>query len=272
MIRLFLLGCIAFSICSFQLLPENDSNATKKRKTPYKTGEFIKWKVRYGFINAGFATLSLSEYEINNKKYYHAVGKGWSTGIVHAFFKIKDRYESYFDPVTKHPIRFIRKIDEGGHWKHREIEFDSYSKKVTVKDFKTKKTTSHTVTKDVQDMISSFYSLRETPLQQLSVGSEVTKNLFFDFEIFPFKIKILGKETIKTRFGYIDCLKIRPYVQHGGVFKEKESVTMWITNDSNLLPIQIKAQLVVGSLKADLYEYSGLSNEIKISREKKRRG
>ena len=231
MIQSFSLGCIALFLCSFylsiQTTETNSSKSTKNEKHPYKSGEYLKWRVSYGFINAGFATLSLNKSEINNKKYYYAVGKGWSTGIVRAFFKIEDRYESYFDPETMRPFRFIREINEGGHWKHREMEFNPDSKKVTVKDFKTNRTTDHRITKEVHDMISSFYSIRETQFKKLSVGDEVRKDLFFDFEIFPFKIRVLGKQTMKTKFGYIDCIKIRPYVQSGKVFREKESVTMW---------------------------------------------
>ena len=60
---------------------------------------------------------------------------------------------------------------------------------------------------------------------------------------------------MKTKFGTINTIKIRPYVQSGRVFKASESVTMWITDDKNNIPVQIKADLVVGSLKADLHDY-----------------
>ena len=265
--------CIVLFICTFYLSVEYLVGKTDSIKEPYyssyKAGEHLKWRVHYGFINAGFATLSLKGSQIDNKKHYHAVMKGWSTGIVNAFFKVKDQYESYFDAETKQPRRFIRKVNEGKYWNHREMEFNLHDKEVRVEDFKAKKVTTHSVTKNIQDMISAFYSLRETPIKQLKVGNEIKKNLFFDFEVYHFKIKILNKETIKTKFGYIDCLKVLPYVQSGKVFKEKESVTVWITNDSNLLPVRIKAELVIGSLKFDLYEYSGLSNKINFRKRRK---
>ena len=55
---------------------------------------------------------------------------------------------------------------------------------------------------------------------------------------------------------------IRPYVQEGRVFKESESVTMWITDDANMIPVSVKASLVVGSLNADIYEYKNLKYPI----------
>ncbi|MNR34809.1 hypothetical protein D3C85_1526110 [compost metagenome] len=58
----------------------------------------------------------------------------------------------------------------------------------------------------------------------------------------------------------------KPLVQTGRVFKEKESVTLWITDDNNKVPIRIKADLAVGSLKADLDEYKGLKNPFKAKK------
>ena len=56
----------------------------------------------------------------------------------------------------------------------------------------------------------------------------------------------------------------RPYVQAGRVFKEEESLTVWISDDENKVPLRIKASLAVGSLKADLEEVKGLSHPLKV--------
>ncbi|HEU0125774.1 MAG TPA: DUF3108 domain-containing protein, partial [Flavobacterium sp.] len=47
---------------------------------------------------------------------------------------------------------------------------------------------------------------------------------------------------------------------------EKESLTLWITDDVNKVPIRIKADLAVGSLKADLDEYKGLKSPLKVKK------
>jgi hypothetical protein len=56
----------------------------------------------------------------------------------------------------------------------------------------------------------------------------------------------------------------RPLVQAGRVFKEEESLTVWISDDDNKIPIRIKASLAVGSLKADIEAFKGLKNSFKI--------
>ena len=88
--------------------------------------------------------------------------------------------------------------------------------------------------------------------------------MFFDDETTKFKLKFIGKEDIDTKFGTVSTMIFRPLVQSGRVFKEEESLTVWISDDENKLPIRIKASLAVGSIKADLESFKGLQNSFKI--------
>ena len=74
----------------------------------------------------------------------------------------------------------------------------------------------------------------------------------------------MGKETIRTSFGKVTCFKFRPYVMAGRVFKEEESLTLWVSADKNRIPIRIKADLAIGSLRADLEAFKGLKHQFKI--------
>jgi hypothetical protein len=77
-------------------------------------------------------------------------------------------------------------------------------------------------------------------------------------------LKFLGYEDIDTKFGIVPTMIFRPLVQSGRVFKEEESLTVWISNDDNKLPIRIKASLAVGSIKADLDAFKGLKYSFKV--------
>ena len=85
-----------------------------------------------------------------------------------------------------------------------------------------------------------------------------------DDGIFDFKLKYLGKEVLKTKFGKVECYKFRPMVQSGRVFKEQESLSLWVSADDNRIPIRISADLAVGAIKADLDAYNGLKHQFKI--------
>ena len=130
---------------------------------------------------------------------------------------------------------------------------------------KTKTQASFAIQENVQDMVSAFYYLRNNyKTETIKEGDEVSLNMFFDEENFNFKLKFLGREDLKTEFGVIKTLKFRPYVMAGRVFKEKESLTLWISADDNKIPLRIQANLAVGSLRADLEAFRGLKHPFKI--------
>lgn len=231
---------------------------SQKEVPAFKSGEKLWYKMSYsGFLKAGTAVLELNEVELDGKKVFYSKGSGWTSGIIKWFFKIDDVYESYFDKDTIKPYYFKRKIDEGGYKKHRNTQFNYDSKEAYVQDFINQKDTIIAFS-NVQDMMSSFYYLRTQDVKGMKKGDEIAIDMFMDSQVYPFKLRYLGKEVLKTKFGKINTLVFRPLVQSGRIFKAEESVTIWITDDANKIPIKMQADLSVGSLRAELQQYQGL--------------
>lgn len=234
-------------------------------QSPYKNGEWLNFKLSYsGWIKAGKASLTLKEDKLNELYHVKAIGK--TTGPIKWFFKVEDYYQSYFSNKTGLPKKFIRKINEGGHTKNLIIDFDQTTNKAIVNNIK-KNSVKEFVTKpNVHDMLSVFYFLRNNySLDQIKKTKDLSVDMFFDSENYEFKMKFLGLDTINTKFGKIKCIKLRQFVQSGRVFKEKESLTLWISADNNKIPIRIKADLVVGSIRVDLDAFSGLNHPFEIN-------
>lgn len=241
------------------------TNSFIQKEDAFSTGEWFKFRIHYGMVNAGYASLEIKEATRNNKKVHHVIGKGWTTGMTKFFFKVEDDYQSFFDKETGKPYQFLRKIDEGGYTKHQEGFFNQANNTVLVKDYKKKTENTYSVSENVQDVVSSFYYLRNHPnIDKLKVGESIVLDMFFDDETIKFKLKYIGRENIKTKFGKIPCMIFRPYVQSGRVFKEEESLTVWVSDDNNKMPVRIKASLAVGSLKADLDAFKGLKHSFKV--------
>ena len=259
------LGFILILLFSCGVFAQNGS-AYAEKPSSFKAGEWLKFRIHYGFLNASYATLHVLNDSIGNIPVYHVVGKGKTTGFASLFFKVDDTYESYFDKKDGKPYRFIRKVDEGGYTKDMEINFDYSQDLAVLDDKKNKKKFNFAIQDGIQDLISGFYYLRNRyEYEDLEIGKSLELNMLYDDDgIFPFRLKYLGKEILRTKYGKVECLKFRPYVQSGRVFKEQESLSLWVSNDRNKIPIRIKADLVVGSIKADLDGYNGLKNQFKI--------
>jgi Protein of unknown function (DUF3108) len=240
-------------------------SAVSQTESAYNVGEWFKFRIHYGLVTAGYATLEVKEATRNNKKVFHTVGNGYTTGMTKMFFKVNDDYQSFIDKTTSKPYQFVRKVDEGGYIRNEEGFFNQDNNTIVVKDYKNNTEKSFSVTENVQDIVSSFYYLRNHPtIDKLKVGESIIIDMFFDGEVVKFKLKFMGRETIDTKFGTAKTMIFRPLVQSGRVFKEEESLTVWISDDGNKIPLRIKASLAVGSLKADLEAFKGLKNPFMV--------
>ena len=229
----------------------------KLNQTAFKKGEFLRYDVTYGYFSAATATLEIADFSkrINGRNTFHVVGKGKSAGALNWFFKVEDRYETYIDEQAILPWKFIRHVREGGYELDRDIRFDQYLNTATVTQNGDK---DYNVEPNTQDLLSAFYYARTLDMQDAEIGQEFVINTFFDRKMYPLKFKFLGSEVVTTDLGSFNCLKFRPMVEKGRVFKEEEDMTLWVSDDANKVPIRLKSDLLVGSIEMDLVEHKNL--------------
>lgn len=231
------------------------------------SGEVLSYRIHYGIFNAGTATLSTQAVNYKNTPHLYVRGVGRTTGAVNAFFKVEDLYESYISYETGLPSFYVRNVQEGSYKQHLETTF--HHENTTLSLLNKRENTPRKVIKSVpgvQDMLSAFYHLRGLDAEKLKIGSIHNINIWIDDEMFPFQIHVAGTEMVKTKFGKINCLRIIPLVKSGRVFKEKEGVTLWVSNDKNHVPIAISAKLLVGSLRADLSSFKNVKYPLVFSK------
>jgi hypothetical protein len=250
-------GLLAFMPESKRAKTQEIEPIRKLNQTAFKKGEFLRYDVSYGYFSAATATLKIAgvSKKMNGRNTFHIIGKGQSAGALNWFFKVEDRYETYIDEEAILPWKFIRHVREGDYELDRDIRFNQYMNTATVTQNGDK---DYHVEPNTQDLLSAFYYARTLDMQDAEIGQEFIINTFFDREIYPLKFKFLGPEIVKTALGSFNCLKFRPMVEKGRVFKEEEDMTLWVSDDANKVPIRVKSELLVGSIEMDLVEYKNL--------------
>ena len=83
----------------------------------YEAGEWLKFRIHYGLITAGQATLEVKSELLNDQEVFHIIGFGETTGMTSWFFKVEDHYQSYVLKDKDLPVRFVRNINEVGYKK-----------------------------------------------------------------------------------------------------------------------------------------------------------
>lgn len=222
----------------------------------FRPGEKLKFRIHYGILDAGEATLEVHNdiQKFGGRDCYRVIGIGNSVGAFNWFFKVRDRYESLVDKQAIVPWYFIRRVNEGGYIINQNVSFNHY-----VDSAKSEKTTIK-IPDNTQDLISSFYYARTIDFSKAKEGDIFQITGYLDDEVFPMNLKFIGRETIKSKKGTFRCLKLRPMLQEGRVFKEQEDMTIWVSDDKNKIPIRVQTDILIGSIKMDLVDFTNLAN------------
>jgi hypothetical protein len=230
------------------------------RNTSFNAGEVISFVVFYNvvglYVNAGNASFTTTLERLNNKPVYHVVGDGKTNSSYDWIFKVRDKYESYFDTATLQPYKFIRNIEEGGYKKYENVTFNQVAN--------TALTTSGVfkVPNCVQDVLSAIYYARNINFDKYKPNDKIPFSLFMDNEVFNMYVRYLGKETLKTKYGKFRTIKFKPLLVKGTMFEGGERMTVWVTDDANKVPVRIESPIVVGTVKVDMMGYKNLRHPL----------
>lgn len=229
----------------------------------YKAGENLKYLMYYGWFDGGNASLVLHNDTINRKNVYHVRMHAKSIGLTDRLYHVNDIYESYFDMHSGLPEKAIRDIREGKYKYYNEVVYNQEENFVM-----SQKSGKVKVPPQSFDILSSFYYLRNLLLEkELTPDTIIKINSYFGDEVFPLILRYKGKETISTKLGTVRCIKFMPVTEVGRVFKTKDDMEIWFSDDQNRLPVRVRFSLFVGSLKCDLIEYSGLMHDFDFEKD-----
>ena len=222
----------------------------------FQDGESISFTVFYSviglYVNAGSATFTTSVEKLNNKTVYHVVANGSSNPSYDWIFKVRDRYESYFDTANLQPMKFIRNVDEGGYKTIENVTFNLQANTaITTKGvFK--------VPNCVQDVLSAIYYARNIDFNKYKVDDKIPFDMFLDNQVYSLYMRYLGKEVVKTKYGKFRTIKFSPLLVKGTIFAGGEKMAVWVSDDANHLPLRIESPITVGSVKVDMMQYKNL--------------
>ena len=226
----------------------------------FQNEEKISYTVFYSvigiYVNAGSATFTANLERFSGKPVYHVVGLGSSNPSYDWVFKVRDRYESYIDTGNMQPQKFLRNIDEGGYKQQENVTFNN--EKNTATSLKG----TIQIPNCAQDVLSSIYYARNIDYNKYKPNDKIPFCMFLDNAVYDLYIKYLGKEQIKTKYGTFNAIKFKPLLVKGTIFDGGEKMTVWVTDDSNHIPIRIESPIAVGSVKVDMMGYVKLRHPL----------
>jgi hypothetical protein len=228
----------------------------KVENTAFKEGEKLTFDVKYGFVTAGVAIMSIPKIRrISGRNAYHVNFEVNSVPSFDWVFKVRDKYESYVDVEGLFPWRFEQHIREGNYSRDFSAFFDQRRGKAKTSEGE------YPIPKNVHDIISAFYFARTVNYSNMKIGDKIELQNFYKDKVYDLDVKFLGRERITVAAGTFDCVIVEPLVQEGGLFKSEGNIVIWLSDDQLKVPIKVKTKVVIGSIDAELTAFEGLNGK-----------
>ncbi len=218
----------------------------------FRPGEYLEFEIAWKFFKAGTATMSVADTLYRDRPCYHIKTTARSSSTIDAFYKVRDRVESFVDKEGLFPWKFEKHLREGKFRRDRFTEFDQTRQIATLK----KDTID--VPPYVQDILSRFYYVRILPLE---VGKHFDIENLTDRKVYPLRILVHKKETVKVPAGRFKCIVVEPVLRGEGLFNQKGRLMIWLTDDVRKMPVMMKSEVFIGTVDVKLRKYRNTVGE-----------
>jgi len=228
------------------------------QQSAFAVGERLVFDVGYGFITAGEAIMSVPAYDtIAGHQCYQVKFQVNSTSTFSWIYEVRDRYETHLDVDGIFPWHFEQHIREGHYRRDFIADFDQTNHIVKTSEGQ------YSIPPRVHDIMSAFYYARTIDYSQRSIGDRIHLQNFYKDSTYELDVKFLGRQTISVDAGTFNCLIVEPMAKEGGLFKSDGRILLWLSDDERKIPVKVSTKVVIGSIVAELREYSGINGELK---------
>jgi hypothetical protein len=235
--------------------PQTDEKFRNITNEAFTVGESLSYGVYYGPVRAGTAEISVPSWEyVDGRKCYRIEFSLKSAKFFDVFYKVRDRYLTILDAQGLFPWRFEQHIREGGY-KHDFVAWFDQSEHTAM----TSDGGPYQIKPYTQDIVSVFFYARTLDFTHLKIGEKIHFENFYDNKVYPLDVKYLGQQDVETKAGKFHCQIIEPIIVEGGLFRTKGRIVAWLSDDKQRIPVKIQAEVLIGSVNAELESYAGLT-------------
>jgi hypothetical protein len=233
-----------------------NSKASEKSFS-FHPGEKLTFTVKWSFIPAGEAILEILPIEnMNGGAAYHFVMRAHTYPAIDLFYKVRDRIDAFTDIEMTHSILY--KKQKSGKHKENVIVTFNWEKQEARYSNQGKNRKPIAVQHGSFDPLSVFYAFR---LHDLKTDTKIKIPVTDGKKCVMGKATVVNREKITVANKTYDTYLVEPDLKHiGGVFEKSKTAKLkiWVTADTQRIPVKIKSKVIVGSFVAELTSIEGI--------------
>jgi hypothetical protein len=169
---------------------------------------------------------------------------------------VEDRYQTFVDTEGLFPWKFTQRLREGGYKRDFEAEFDQRLLLARTSEG------TYPIPPYVHDVVSAFYYSRTFDFDSMRPGQKTLLKNFYNDSTYSLNVKFLGYQKVSVDAGTFDTYLVEPLMTEGGLFRAEGRILIWLSRDERRIPIKVSTEVPVGSIDAELREYSGLTGPL----------
>ncbi len=173
-------------------------------------------------------------------------------GLFKFFYPVDDTFTTAVRGPLKLPYRYEVHQREGSMEVHRLTIYDQEKFEVRYRKHNNPPTL-YSVVGPVYNEFSSFFITRALRLQR---EKQQIVPSFVDKKRHMVPVKVFGREKKETLFGRRNTIKVMPKMNFKGLYDKDGDTVFWLTDDACRIPVEIRSKILIGSLVAELVEYS----------------
>lgn len=267
--RIVLVSC-GLIFC-FQIAHSQIVKPKSFKNNVFGFGEELSYKATFLGMTAGKATTRVdkSQHKILGNTCYKIDVIGETSDWISWVTRVKDIWGAYIDTTQFLTRATYRNIREGKYRKDEWVTFDhdAHQASVQVIDKKTNKykpAKVYPLPASTTDIVGGFMQLRFVDFDNIKKGDTISIIGFHEDASYPLKIAYMGKEVVKTKVGKIPCHVLTPKMPKNELFDGTNSISVWISDDKNKIPVKFSAKMFVGHTGIELTGFKGLKHGLKL--------
>jgi hypothetical protein len=242
-------------------LPAWEKSVTTKKPGPHLRGRpvYLSFQVSWdGKINSAKVDFIFGKPDKRYPQYEIAQLYGRSSGVAKTLFPYKYNFTSFLQKSDYRPAIFSAiesdrdEVRETTNYYRRSVTSTEITKPFRKgKAPKTKKGTFTFTRAPVYDLLSAFIYIRSLDLK---VGDEIVMVLHPFAGPYLARVRVLGREVHRG----LKCFRLDLRIQKIGPkmnligFDKMKTATMWLSDDRERLPIELRTEVFIGDVRAIL--------------------
>ncbi|MDD3627814.1 MAG: DUF3108 domain-containing protein [bacterium] len=247
---LFYLSERSFGPVVGKLFLKNDEIKLKKvQNSAFKEGEYIIYEIKYGPIKAGYSTMTIPEVmDLRGYKVYHCVSEARTSKFFDFTYKVRNKYESFFEVNSFASLKYIENSKEGDREKYRETYYNIDTLTGKYED------TEFGIAPNAADVVAALYYVRT---QNLQPGKVIEIDTTAGTKNYKLEVEVQEGGSINSEIGKFDTYLVTPKLKYeSGIFRAQGELKIWMTKDQRHIPLKLNSKVIVGSFEAEIIDYS----------------